>query len=88
MRASCPRPADLGAVSFRCDDRDRTVDHMLDETYTDGFLVLHRGRVVYERYLNGMQPDTPHLLMSVSKSVVATVAGALRTSGQLDVASR
>lgn len=78
-------PLEFGALTFRCDDRDSSVDQMLDETYTDGFLVLHRGRVVYERYLNGMQPDTPHLLMSVSKSVVATVAGTLAARGSLDV---
>src|SRR5436853_133654 len=30
----------------------------LDETYTDGILVLHRGKVVLERYLNGMRTDT------------------------------
>src|SRR6478609_3454686 len=80
-------PLELGAVTFRCDDRERTVDQMLNDTYTDGFLVLHRGRVVYERYLNDMQPDTPHLLMSVSKSVVATVAGALASRGSLDIAA-
>ena len=32
---------------------------MLDETFTDGFLVLHRGHVVYERYLNGMSLTLP-----------------------------
>jgi CubicO group peptidase (beta-lactamase class C family) len=78
-------PADLGSISFWHDDRELTVDAMLDETYTDGFLVLHRGRVLFERYLNDMAPDTPHLLMSVSKSVVATVAGLLAAQGVLDV---
>ena len=81
-------PVDLGTVGFRHDERELTVDAMLDETYTDGFLVLHRGRIVYERYLNGMQPDTAHLLMSVSKSVVATVAGILVANGTLDVAAQ
>ncbi|HEY2296462.1 MAG TPA: serine hydrolase [Jatrophihabitans sp.] len=87
VRSLPSNPLDLGTVSFRCDDRSRSVDEMLDDTYTDGFLVLHQGRVVYERYLNGMERDTPHLLMSVSKSVVATVAGALVTRGLLDVSA-
>jgi len=78
-------PADLGAVSFTHSGRELTIDDMLTETFTDGFLVLHKGQVVYERYLNGMQPDTPHLLMSVSKSVVATVAGILVERGVLAV---
>jgi CubicO group peptidase (beta-lactamase class C family) len=78
---------DVGALSFSHDSRRMTVDEMLEESFTDGFLVLHRGRVRYERYLNDMQPDTPHLLMSVSKSVVATVAGLLAADGRLDVSA-
>ena len=31
-----------------------TLSSFLDETYTDGFLVMHRGAVVYEKYLNGI----------------------------------
>jgi CubicO group peptidase (beta-lactamase class C family) len=60
------------------------VAELLDATWTDGFLVLHRGRVVTERYFNGMRPQTPHLLMSVSKSVTAAVAGVLAGRGVLD----
>ena len=48
-----------------------TVGRILEETHTDGFLVLHRGRIIAEHYYNGLEPDTPHLLMSVSKSVTA-----------------
>ena len=80
-------PDDLGTISFACDGRELAVDEMLDETYTDGFLVLHKGRILYERYLNSMRPDTPHLLMSVSKSVIATVAGILVERGLLDVSA-
>jgi CubicO group peptidase (beta-lactamase class C family) len=80
-------PCDVGALSFRHDSRQMTVDEMLEETFTDGFLVLHRGSIRFERYLNAMLPDTPHLLMSVSKSVVATVAGLLASEGRLDVSA-
>ena len=64
-----------------------TVGRILEETHTDGFLVLHRGCIVAEHYYNGLEPDTPHLLMSVSKSVTAAVAGCLAGRGQLDVAA-
>jgi hypothetical protein len=60
---------------------------MLTETHTDGFLVLHRGTIISEQYFNGMTPDTPHLLMSVSKSVVGAVAGILAGQGLLDVSA-
>ena len=42
---------------------------VLDETYTDGFLVLKDGKIAYERYFNGMTQRTPHLSQSVAKSV-------------------
>jgi len=60
---------------------------MLAETWTDGFLVLHRGRIVAEHYFNGLKPDTPHLLMSVSKSVTSTVAGVLAGHAFLDTSA-
>jgi CubicO group peptidase (beta-lactamase class C family) len=65
-----------------------TVRELLDKTYTDGFLVIHRGQIVAERYFNGLRPDTPHLLMSVSKSITGLAAGALASKGILDVTER
>ncbi|MDE3064983.1 MAG: serine hydrolase [Acidobacteriota bacterium] len=63
------------------------VGELLDTSETDGFLVLHRGRIVAEEYLNEMTESTPHLLQSVSKSVTAAVAGCLVGRGDLDVAA-
>jgi CubicO group peptidase (beta-lactamase class C family) len=61
-----------------------SLDEFLAETYTDGFLVLHRGKIVFERYLNGMQPRTLHLSQSVAKSVVGMTAGILIERGLID----
>jgi CubicO group peptidase (beta-lactamase class C family) len=89
-RAAEPAPLprserDVLGFRFRHGDRELTVAEMLEETYTDGFLVLHQGRVVAEHYFNGMAPDVPHLLMSVSKSVTSAVAGVLAGRGSLQV---
>ena len=46
-------------------------------TATDGWIVVQHGKVVAEHYYGGMVPDTSHLLMSVSKSLIGMVAGAL-----------
>ena len=62
-----------------------SVAHLLSGTYTDGFLVLHHGRVVTENYWNGLTPGTVHLLMSVSKSLVGTLAGIVVEQGRLSV---
>jgi CubicO group peptidase (beta-lactamase class C family) len=77
-------PADMGRVEFPgADGKKWTVAQMVESTFTDGFLVLHQGRVVVERYGSGLTPGTGHLLMSVSKSLTATLAGALIGQGRL-----
>ena len=58
---------------------------LLDETYTDGFIVLKDGAIVHERYFNGMEPRSLHLSQSVAKSVTAAAAGALAGKGVFDV---
>src|SRR5690348_701300 len=63
---------------------ETTVGKMIAETFTDGFLVMHRGRIVAERYDNAMTPSSRHIVFSVSKSITATLAGVLVDRGQLD----
>ena len=78
-------PLDPAAVNVHLvDDRPSTLADVLAETWTDAVVILHDGRIVLERYDNGMNPDTVHLLMSVTKSVVGCVTGALVSRGQLD----
>jgi CubicO group peptidase (beta-lactamase class C family) len=55
----------------------------LEETYTDGLCVIHGGRIVLEHYVEGMGPADTHLLMSVSKSLTATLIGVLAGEGAL-----
>jgi CubicO group peptidase (beta-lactamase class C family) len=79
---------DVLGIRFRSEDRDLTVAQMLAETFTDGFLVLHGGRIVAEHYFNHLAPDVPHLLMSVSKSVTSALAGVLVGRGALAVTDK
>jgi len=61
------------------------VEDALAATDTDALVVLHRGRLAYERYANGMTADTPHILMSVSKSMLGLLAGVLASQRVLDL---
>jgi len=54
-------------------------------TETDGWMVVHEGELVAEQYAGAMEPDTLHLLMSVSKSIVGILVGALTGQGVLNV---
>jgi CubicO group peptidase (beta-lactamase class C family) len=59
----------------------------LTQSDTDGFIVAVDGTVVYERYWGELQPHTPHLLHSVSKSYCAALAGVLIGRGLLSAES-
>ena len=52
----------------------------LRRSYVDGFIVVQRGTIVFERYLT-MQPETSHILQSVSKSMTAALTGVAVSEG-------
>ncbi|WP_458763993.1 serine hydrolase domain-containing protein [Cupriavidus basilensis] len=79
---------DIGGVPFTdADGTRRTFSDMLGLTYTDGILVMHKGRVVYEKYFGALDDHTPHIAMSVTKSFVGTLAAMLVADGKLDPAA-
>jgi CubicO group peptidase (beta-lactamase class C family) len=61
-----------------------SIAQMYAATDTDAILVMKDGKIVTERYFNGMQPEDTHLLMSVSKSVIGVLAGIIISQGRLD----
>jgi CubicO group peptidase (beta-lactamase class C family) len=61
-----------------------TFAEVIAETWTDAVVVLHDGQIAYEQYFSGMTEETPHLLMSVTKSVVGCIAGILVEQGLLN----
>lgn len=67
------------------DGKALTLDEALAATSTDGLVVLHKGTMVLERYANGMTERSPHILMSVSKSMLGLVAGILARRGVFEM---
>ncbi len=61
-----------------------TWERSLAANYTDGIVVLHQGRIVYERYLGALKPEGQHIAFSVTKSFFGTIAAMLVEEGQLD----
>jgi len=45
------------------------------DTSNDSLLILHKGKLVCERYANGWDQDTPHYMASVTKSVTSALVG-------------
>jgi hypothetical protein len=78
-------PRAIADVAFTTADGTAwTVARMLPHTATDGFLVLHKGRLAYEWYGNGLTATDPHIVFSVSKSITGILAGILADRGQLE----
>jgi CubicO group peptidase (beta-lactamase class C family) len=55
-----------------------------EAVYGDAVIILHRGRIVFERYKGVMDGDTPHIAFSVSKSFSGTLAEMLIAEGKVD----
>jgi CubicO group peptidase (beta-lactamase class C family) len=77
--------ADIDAVTFQPIGRNDSMTwaESLAANYTDGILILHRGRIVYERYFGALAADRQHIAFSVTKSFVATLAATLIAEGAL-----
>jgi hypothetical protein len=80
--------ADLSTLQIPSDSGPRRLDEAIDALEIDGLLVLHRGRVVVERYLHGMKFHTQHGSASVSKSYLAVLAAILHGHGAIDLQRR
>ena len=60
----------------------------LAANYTDGVVVLHHGRIVYEHYAGCLREDGKHGAMSVTKSLTGLLAEILVAEGRLDDSAR
>ena len=78
-------PLNLGGVSIDCEDEGlMSLSGFCHYSQTDALLVLHRDKIVYEHYDKGMSRYSPHILMSVSKSLLGIIAGILEDKRILD----
>lgn len=81
-----PGPSEVSGIQVHTAEGTRTtVGAVMSDTDTDGWAVTHRGALVTESYLDGLGPQTLHLIFSVSKSLVGAVAGALYGAGAMDL---
>ena len=76
----------IDAVTFKPlgGDRYMTWKDSLSANYTDGILILHRGRIVYERYFGSLAEAGQHAAMSMTKSMTGLLAEILVAEGVLD----
>ncbi len=86
--AASPLPRaerELDAIRFQTMSGEAmTFAEALAKTYTDAVVVLHKGRIVYEKYFGAGGTERPHAAMSVTKSFVGTLAAMLAADGKLE----
>jgi CubicO group peptidase (beta-lactamase class C family) len=63
---------------------EQTLDQFINNGAVDGCIVLHDGKIVYEKYPT-IQPNDIHLIMSVTKAVVLTALAVLEDQGKIDL---
>lgn len=61
-----------------------TFKESLDKNYVDGIIILHKGKIVYEKYSGGLKEDGLHAAMSVSKSFTGILGSILIAEGVLN----
>lgn len=65
-------------------DQEMTWAESLQANYTDGVLILHKGKVVYEKYFGCLREKSQHAAMSMTKSLTGLLAETLVAEGRLD----
>jgi hypothetical protein len=75
----------IDSKTISWDNKNYSISQTLDELDTDSIVVLRNGILVYEKYFNGMTDATPHLLQSVSKSVLGALYGKIVEQGLVDL---
>ena len=60
----------------------------LEEKNSKGFIILHKGKIVVEHYMNGHSATTPWYWASAGKTLTATVSGIAQDEGLIDIDNR
>ncbi|MEM7776227.1 MAG: serine hydrolase [Pseudomonadota bacterium] len=68
-------------------DKTMTWKESLSANYTDGILILHKGRIVYERYFGCLNEAGKHGAMSMTKSMTGLLAEILVAERKLDASA-
>ena len=77
----------VDTLDWHVDDAEQqamSFAQFLDKSASDAIVIVHRGRIIFEHSAPGSSTLTPHILMSVSKSMLGLVAEILIARKDLD----
>jgi CubicO group peptidase (beta-lactamase class C family) len=79
-----PLPANIDAAALKAAS-DWTFERESPEQITLSLLVVHRGRIIHERYAPGVDMTTRTRTWSTAKSIAATLFGILADEGKMSL---
>ena len=73
----------VGEIRYEFQGQQYTVDDMFTRVLSTGMVVLHEGKLVYERYRTGSNERTHFMSYSAGKSITAMLIGAAQQDGSI-----
>lgn len=71
--------------SFSFEGKTYPIERYLEETRTEGLLILKNDTIIYENYSLGLEEDESHISWSMAKSFTATLIGIYYEKGFFDL---
>jgi ABC-type dipeptide/oligopeptide/nickel transport system ATPase subunit/CubicO group peptidase (beta-lactamase class C family) len=75
---------DLNQLTINSEGKQYSLMGLLEETHTDALVVIKDGHLAFEKYFNGMSPNSLHLLQSVSKSILGALYARMIEQGVIN----
>ncbi len=68
---------------FMHNDNSYNIQHFIDSSDTQGFLVIQNDTIIYENYWKGQQEDIQHISWSMAKSYISALFGIAIEEGHI-----
>lgn len=83
--ALSPSSSNINEFSIYDGDKQLDLEQWIDATYGDGLIIIKDGNIVHESYSGATDVRSPHILMSVSKSILGLIVGILEKKGSMNL---
>ena len=70
--------------TYSFEGKDKSMSEAIEYFQTDGMIILHKGKLVYENYWNKNTENTRHIIWSVSKSFLSALVGIALNDGLIE----
>jgi CubicO group peptidase (beta-lactamase class C family) len=78
-----PKAAGAPAIGYRFEDREYSLDDFLAHQRVTGFMLIHNGEVIAERYQYARAPENRFVSHSMAKSIVSIAVGMALSEGKI-----